>query len=548
MAFGQVIAVTFDDADQMYATGAYFVGNDGFYGELAQVNQVGTNWFGTNLPIPPDGHWGFFQVASGPSGQVFVTKEEDNALWQASLTGANWVWHRMGGQAQVAGSTDGTNDTALFNWPFAMAVDGNGTIFVTDWGNNTIRKIAPAGGTNWAVTTIAGQAPNSASADGTNRAALFSSPYGVAVDSRGSVFVADPAAHAIRETRRVGNDWVTRTIAGLLGSPGASDGTNTEARLNSPFALVADGCGAIYVADTGNNTIRKVQRFGTNWVTSTIAGLVGSTNRQDGTNLDIHLIGPNAIGRDAAGNLYVAEYDYLAIRKLTHVGSNWISSRIADPSGPISLQQPLAPEALAVTSDGTVYFADSFEGVDELTHAGTNWTLTNIAGSVDPIYATGIAVDGSGNLLAADTGNNIVRKLVQFGTNWVSYTIGGQAASAGQRDGTGADARFLGPSAIAVDAEGNLYVTDGQTLRMGVRVPVSASAPFIVASFSTNAAFTLTWTGTPGLYYQPQYSLDPTSGTWFNLSGPILAATPLVSATDLFAAHQQRFYRIVLLP
>jgi NHL repeat len=540
--FGNVNWVAFDASGALYVAGAYFIGNDGYYGIIARVDQAGTNWVAANLPRPPDGNRGLFQITSGPQGQILLTKQ-NHTIWQLVPTDTNWIWSRVAGQSGVAGSTDGTNDAALFNFPFGAAMDGNGNLFVADHGNNTIRKLTPEG-TNWVSTTIAGQAPKTAAADGTNRAATFSAAWGVAVGPEGSIFVADIAAHAIRETDRIGDDWVTRTIAGLIGTPGSADGTNTDARLKGPQGLAVGGTGLLYVADTGNNTIRKLERLGTNWVASTIAGLAGSTNRQDGTNDDIHFDGPTAIAVDATGTLYVAEEWHRAVRKLTAKGTNWVSTTIADEAGPVILPYP---SGLAVGTDGVLCISDQFGGTGQLAPSGTNWLFTRIA-AANGVAAAGLAVDGADNLLVTDDRSNTIRRLVRLGTNWVSYVLAGSPGSASFQDGTNSEARFLGPGEIAVDRAGNLYITDGNTLRLGLRIPVEAPAAIIRNVLEASGGLTFTWTAFQGIHYQAQYISDLALGNWTNLGDAISATNDVMSITDAPGPARQRFYRVVLLP
>ena len=152
-------------------------------------------------------------------------------------------------------------------------MDSAGNVYVADSANNTIRKVTPAG----VVTTLAGLAGSCGSADGTGSAARFYCPAGVAVDSAGNVYVADMHNNTIRKVTPAG---VVTTLAGLAGSPGSADGTGSAARFNDPYGVAVDSAGNVYVADTGNNTIRKVTPGG---VVTTLAGLAGSAGSADGT-------------------------------------------------------------------------------------------------------------------------------------------------------------------------------------------------------------------------------------------------------------------------
>jgi streptogramin lyase len=167
----------------------------------------------------------------------------------------------------VYGSADGTNGAAQFALPFGVAADSAGKIYLADAVNCTIREVTPVG-TNWVVTTLAGLSGCSGTNDGTGSAARFYYPDGVAVDTNGNLYVADTANHTIREITPVGPNWVVTTLAGLAGNHGSADGTNRAARFYYPEAVAVDSAGNLYVADNVNNTIRKVTPVGTNWASS----------------------------------------------------------------------------------------------------------------------------------------------------------------------------------------------------------------------------------------------------------------------------------------
>jgi hypothetical protein len=138
---------------------------------------------------------------------------------------------------------------ARFDWPFGVAVDSAGNVYVADSYNSTIRKVTPAG----SVTTLAGMAGTSASADGTGSDARFGQPFGLTIDSAGDVYVADSGNNTIRKVTPVGANWVVTT---LVGGYGSVDGTGSAVRFGQPFGLAVDSAGDLYVSDD-NNTIRK---------------------------------------------------------------------------------------------------------------------------------------------------------------------------------------------------------------------------------------------------------------------------------------------------
>ena len=397
-----------------------------------------------------------------------------------SIYSTPYTFTTIAGTAGITGFADGTNGSAQFYSPEGMAVDTNGNAYVADNYENTIRKVTPAG-TNRVVTTIAGTAGTFGSADGTNGDAQFSGPANLAMDTNGNLYVADGGNNTIRKITPVGTNWVVSTIAGNAGSGGGSaDGTNGNAQFNVPSGIAVDAGGNLYVADTGNETIRKIMPAGTNWVVTTIAGKAGSYGSANGTNSTARFNGPSSIAVDAGGNLYVADtYDH-TIRKLAPAGTNWVVSTIAGTPG----------------SHGS--------------NDGTN-------GSAQFFYPYGLTVDGASNLYVADTYNSTIRKVAPVGTNWVVSTLGGVAGTSDSADGTGAGALFNTPYAIAADGAGNLYVADtgNSTIRMGQ----IAEVPNLTIGLTALNGVIVSW---PALgSYNLQTNADLTPANWGNYAGAL---------------------------
>ncbi|HEY5232219.1 MAG TPA: hypothetical protein VIK35_01620, partial [Verrucomicrobiae bacterium] len=191
--------------------------------------------------------------------------------------------------------------------------DTNGILYVADAYNCTIREVAPSGtnwvvttiaGT---ATNIDGMVPNYGSADGTNGAAQFFGPSSIAVGRSGNLFVADTYNYTIRKIAPAGTNWVVSTIAGQVGSYGFTDGPNLAAQFNYSYGIASDRSGNLYVADTDNYTIRKIAPSGTSWVVSTLAGVAGITGGNDGTGTNALFSYPYAVAVDGAGHLFVGD-------------------------------------------------------------------------------------------------------------------------------------------------------------------------------------------------------------------------------------------------
>jgi sugar lactone lactonase YvrE len=217
----------------------------------------------------------------------------------------------LAGAAGQLGDTDGTGSAARLFSPIGVGLDLAGNVYTAEDGGNTIRKITPAG----VVTTLAGTAGVTGGADGTGPAAQFETPFEVAVDNAGNVYVADVGNDTIRKVTPGG---VVTTLAGMAGVSESADGTGSSARFAGPSAVAVDGAGNVYVADTGNNTIRKITPGG--MVTTLAGNPAASGGSADGTGSAARFDFPAGVAVDGAGNVYVADSGNDTIRKITPDG------------------------------------------------------------------------------------------------------------------------------------------------------------------------------------------------------------------------------------
>jgi ribosomal protein S11 len=426
----------------------------------------------------------------------------------------------LGGLAGYPGSTDGTNYFARFSSPHGIAVDSQTNIYVTDMYNHVIRKLTPAG-VNWVVSTIAGQVGSWGATDGTNNQAQFNGPRGIVLDGSGNLYVADTGNNTIRKLTPRGTNWVVSTIAGLAGNAGSTDSSNSYSRFKFPMGIAMDTGGHLYVTDEGNSTIRRLTLSGTNWLANTIAGLALNPGHNDGTNSFASFNTPSGIAVDNGGNVYVADTANSTIRELNLIGANWVVSTIA---------------GLAL-------------------NPGTNDGIGSLARFNNP---TGVAVDGNGNAYVADEFNNTLRWLTQTGTNWTALTVAGLGGSSGSVDGTGYAVRFNAPYGIAVGNHTNVYVTD--SINNTIRGTPSYATPLqldvklqFLAKQKTNSAFMLTWGAVVGntsqvlmgYPYQVQCAtnLNQTPwNTWTNITATNWTGVVCIP----FGLDPQMFYRLVL--
>jgi hypothetical protein len=413
-----------------------------------------------------------------------------------------YTFTTLAGQAGNSGYKDGTNSTARFNLPADVSVDGEGCVYVVEVGNHTIRRLTPQG----VVSTLAGQAGRPGSADGTNNAARFNGPSGVAVDAAGIVYVGDTFNHTIRKLARVGTNWVVTTLAGQAGRPGSADGTNQTARFNTPCGVRVDSAGSLYVADNGNCTIRKITPVDTNWVVTTLAGQAGRPGSADGTNSAARFgLYMGGLAVDSATNVYVADYDNHTIRKLTLVETNWIVTTLAGAAG---------------------------------TSGSANGT-----GRAARFYCPNdVRVDSAGNLYVADQFGEMIRKMTLVETNWVVTTLAGVAGTPGSANGTGSTAKFNAPCAVVLDSADNLYVVDcyNHTIRKGMPTSSVQRSLSQVASLSPSG-FSIGFSGPPGLELSLESSSDLSQWQW-------LRTFSLVAGTNYYDLPApltgNRFYRL----
>jgi sugar lactone lactonase YvrE len=333
-------------------------------------------------------------------------------------------------------------------------------------------------GSGGTITTVAGTAGNAGYAGDAAAAtsAKLDNPRKIALDSSGNLYIADTVNNAIRKV--TASTGIITTVAGI-GTPGNSgdNGVATKAALNSPNGVAVDSSGNIYIADTGNNVIREVSA--SSGVIERVAGKgTSGYSGDEGYATSATLNSPNGVALDSSGDIYIADTNNDVIRKVT--ASNDIITTVAGSGsagysgdkGAATSAKLTIPDSVAVDSSGNIYIADTGNNVIREVSASSG-DITTIAGDGTSGYSgdngaatsaklsipNGVAVDSSGNTYVADTGNNVIREIVASSSE--IKTVAGTGASGYSGDnGKSTSAKLNSPYGVALDSSGDIYIAD----------------------------------------------------------------------------------------
>ena len=423
-------------------------------------------------------------VAVDSSGNVYIAVASDHAIRRVSPDGNISLFAGTGYPGYAGDSAAATS--AQLRAPEDVAIGPSNTIYIADTGNAVIRKVASDG----TISTIAGNGAIGFTGDGdlATKASMIS-PFSVAVDSSGNVYIAELGDSRIRKVDSKGN---ISTVAGngKLGFAG-DGGPAASAQLNSPTGVAVDSSGNLYIADSLNCRVRKMASGG---AISTVAGNgLLSSSGDGGPAVKAQLNTPLGVAVDAAGSQYIADSLNNIVRK---VAANGVIAAFAGTGtagssgdgGAATSAQLNGPQGVAVDATGNLYIADTQNHRVRKVSGGN---ITTVAGSGtagfagDGASATGaqlnapfgVAVDASGNLYIAEFSNNRVRKVDSKGN--ITTAAGNGVAGYSGDSGAAMNAQLNGPQGVAVDAAGNLYIADTGNNR--VRLVTSSGAIATVA-------------------------------------------------------------------
>jgi sugar lactone lactonase YvrE len=431
-------------------------GSQGYLGDGGPANA-------TRLNVPED-------VAVDAAGNLYIADKENHRIRKVDPSGT--ITTVAGNGSGGFGGDGGAATDASLYYPSGVTVDGAGNLYLADTSNQRIRRVDAATGT---ITTVAGTGTAGFGGDGgLATEAKLSYPTGVAVDGAGNLYLADKNNHRIRRVDAA--DETISTVAGTgTGNYHGDGGPATDAWLWEPGGVTLDATGNLYITDRTNRRVRKVDAA--TGVISTVAGSGNVTYEGDGgLGTSAKVNSPRGLALDNLGNLYIADTGNHRIRKLEPSGlittvAGGGPGNFGGDGGAATAAALRNPAAVAVDTAGNLYIADSSNHRIRKVDAGTG-VITTVAGNGtagfggDGGLATaanlsnpqGVAVDPHGNLYIGDYNNHRVRKVDPSG---IITTVAGNGTSAYAGDsGAGPLASLSQPAGLAVDGEGNLYIAD----------------------------------------------------------------------------------------
>jgi trimeric autotransporter adhesin len=414
-------------------------------------------------------------------------------------------------------------DARLYN-PYGVAVDSAGNVYVADEYNHRIRRIAVGTGI---ITSVAGDGVAGSTGDGgLATSARLNFPTDVALDAAGNLYIADYGNSRVR--RVAAGTGIISIVAGSTAGYGGDGGVATAAQLNRPIAIALDAAGNLFIADQFNHRVRAVAT-GTNVITTVAGSGTAGYDGDGGLAPAARLNNPTGVAVDSAGNVYLSDYYNHRVRKVT-AATGIITTAAGTGTAGFLGENELAttarlyyPEGLAVDSTGNVYVADTYNHRIRKLIVSTG-RITTVAGSANAAFGgdtgkapaaqlyqpTGVAVDAAGNLYIADLTNARVRKVTPPTPVLQITTLAGNGTAGYDGDGGLAPAaKVYNPTGVAIDAAGNVYIADYYNHRIR---KVAATTGLITTVAGTGLAG---FAGEAGpatnarLYYPSGIAVDP---------------------------------------
>jgi sugar lactone lactonase YvrE len=460
-----------------------------------------------------------------------------NYRWQLNGTYLpNGIITTVAGNGTSGYSGDGNAATnATMNYPYGVAVDIASNLFIVDIFNNCVRKV----GSNGIITTVAGGGTNNPGDGGAATNALLNNPLGVAVDAAGNLFIA------AGPIRKVDTNGIITTVAGGSYGYSGDGGAATNAALKSPNGVAVDAVGNLFIADSGNYVIRKVNASG---IITTVAGNGSYGYSGDGgAATNAALTSPNGVAVDTAGNLFIVDTFNYCIRK---VNINGIITTVAGIGSSGSSGDGVAatnaalnyPLGVGLDAVGDVFIADDQD--QRIRKVGTNGIITTVAGYRTPGYSGdgglatlakinyphGVAVDAAGNLFIADGGNYVIRQV--FNPNILVTASTLTLNNVGFANAGAYDVVVSGPYGSVTSSVVNLAIT---------LPPLFLSTP----QFSIgNTNFTFLLSGPSGSNYVLQVSTNLLN--WNPVSTSTIPAGGSLNLSNAINGYSRQFYRAYL--
>jgi uncharacterized protein (TIGR03437 family) len=453
------------------------------------------------------------RVAMDTSGNLYITDFGNNRIRRVDPNGI--IWTVAGNGTSGFGGDGGLATDATVSNATDVSMDTSGNLYILDTSNERIRKVSPAG----TIATVVGGPV------GDGGPGVFVGLHeldGLAYDSGGNLYLADATAQRVR---RIAPTGVITTVAGN-GSQGYSGdgGPAVNAQLSLPRGVATDAGGNLYIAEAGNSRIRKVASNGT---ISTVAGTGGVGFGGDGGQaLNAWLNHPWGVAVDASGNLYIADTTNHRIRKVIPDGNiatiaGTGTAGFGGDGGPATSAMLNAPVAVTLDTSGNLYIADRDN--QRVRKLAPNGTISTVAGNGTNAYGgdsgpatsaqlyapNGVVVDASGNLYITDTQNHRVRQVAPGGT--ITTVAGSGAPGLSGDGGPATSARFNHPRGVAVDRVGNVCVGDEWNNAVRLLTPAGTKAVLTVRSTHT-ANFVFGQSGTYTLSVTNAISAGATSG------------------------------------